>query len=110
MLDTTRPKLDSPYTAGSVFRYAALTDPSCAAHHLIREHMFSGDEVLRAGPEFYSAAEEMVSVATEGMGQQDIFWQSAESLAACSDDDSVDSDNPIHRVLCIKHVRWRAVV
>ena len=58
-------------------------------------------EIPRGSPAAYALADELTSVATERMGKLDMFWQSAESLAACSDDDSLDSDNPINRVLTI---------
>jgi hypothetical protein len=58
-------------------------------------------EIPRGSPAAYALADELMSVATERMGKLDMFWQTAESLTACSDDDSLDSDNPINRVTTI---------
>ena len=66
---------------------------------LVVRPLMDESEIPRGSPAAYALADELTSVATEGMGKLDMFWQSAESLAACSDDDSLDSDNPINRVL-----------
>lgn len=58
----------------------------------------SDDEVPRASAGGYAAAEEIYSVATQGLGGMELFEQSAESLLPCSEDDSLDSDDPVRRV------------
>ena len=49
------------------------------------------------GPDGQAAAEEMMSVATDGV-PMDRFSLAAESLAACSEFDSEDSDDPLRRI------------
>ena len=58
----------------------------------------SDSEAPRAGAGGYAAAKEVYSIATEGLGDVDVLGQSAESLLPGSDDDSLDSDDPIRRV------------
>ena len=65
--------------------------------------LVSDSEVPRAGAGGYAAAKEVYSIATEGLGDVDVLGQSAESVLPVSDDDSLDSDDPIRRVSPAPH-------
>lgn len=62
--------------------------------------LISDDEAPRASAGGYAAAEEIFSVATQGMSDMELFGHTAESLRPCSEDDSLDSDDPVRRVCC----------
>jgi hypothetical protein len=56
------------------------------------------DEVLRGGPDICEAATEVMNTATQGTKHLDMFWQSAETFEACSEDDSLDSEDPMSKI------------
>ena len=58
------------------------------------------DEVLRGGPDICAMSPRtmLVSAATQGTKHLDMFWQSAETFEACSEDDSLDSEDPMSKI------------